>query len=44
MVADEWATFRVDYLAAEADDFGAWADRWREMAESDLRFDGGVEV
>lgn len=41
--ATEWTNFRAEYLNAETEDFGAWADRWREMAESDPRFDRGVE-
>ena len=40
--ADEWEQFRETYRTAESDDFGAWADQWRSMAEADPRFEGGA--
>jgi len=40
---DEWATFRTQYRQADDADHDAWATRWREMADADPRFDGGID-
>lgn len=39
---DEWRDFREDYIDAEDDEFGEWADRWREISRADSREEGGV--
>jgi len=41
--ADEWTAFRDQYCAADDADHDAWASRWRELADADPRFDGGVD-
>jgi len=41
--ADEWAAFREQYCEADEAAHDAWASRWREMADADPRFDGGVD-
>jgi hypothetical protein len=41
--ADEWAKFRKQYRQADDTDYDAWATRWREMADADPRFDGGID-
>lgn len=40
--ADEWVSFREEYVEADEAEYETWSDRWMEISHADSREEGGV--